>query len=631
MNRDVQMIIDHELETLKQLPPLAGLPESLLALVLQDSRLVFYPRGAHLAHPDLGSDLSTLFIVKQGRIALHMPDSQENAHLGAPEAELGPGSLFGSEWALGQRPPAYIYLAADDAFCWQLGRKAQEALQQSPQLWRWLLEESWRGLEQLRERQARDREARYLAEQVLCLPLGSLLRRSPLSVAPEQSCAAVQALMAEEKTGSVVVVEQGRPVGIITETDLVRRSLALGGAQDLTAAGIMSPRPVTLNATHTLAEAALEMTSRGIRHVPVVDDEGLLLGVVSERDIFMRQRAGFGTLAAPIEQAESVAALAPIVATIRESGRGMYLQGMGAVQLTNLISSLNDRVAERILALVEAAHELPGSYCWLAFGSEGRMEQTFSTDQDNGLIFVPSSAEQQEAERQQYLAFADQVNQSLDQVGFPLCKGNIMARNPEWCLTLEEWQQRFSRWVRSPTPEALLNASIFFDFRPLHGDASLAEALRDHLFGLSQENSIFLHMMAKNALTAIPPLGKFSRFNTEKARQNTVDLKTMGVRLFVDIARIYALRHGVRATNTIQRLRLGGQKLKRNAKLIEADIAAFEFIQAIRMGGQLLAKTGEDPNRIDPYSLNELDQRVLQESFRQAQLLQERLRLDYRA
>ena len=87
MNRDVQMIIDHELETLKQLPPLAGLPESLLALVLQDSRLVFYPRGAHLAHPDLGSDLSTLFIVKQGRIALHMPDSHGLMGLAALRAE----------------------------------------------------------------------------------------------------------------------------------------------------------------------------------------------------------------------------------------------------------------------------------------------------------------------------------------------------------------------------------------------------------------------------------------------------------------------------------------------------------------------------------------------------------------
>lgn len=258
------------------------------------------------------------------------------------------------------------------------------------------------------------------------------------------------------------------------------------------------------------------------------------------------------------------------------------------------------------------------------------MEQTFSTDQDNGLIFVPSSPGSVESEREQYLAFADQVNRALDQVGFPLCKGNIMARNPEWCLTLDEWKAKFGRWIKSPTAVALLNSSIFFDFRALHGEASLAETLRDHLFALSQENTIFLHMMAANALTAIPPLGKLSRFSVDKSKHGTVDLKTQGVRLFVDIARINSLKCAVRASNTIQRLRLGGQKLKRSPKLIEADIAAFEFIQTIRMGGQLLAPEGQDPNRVDPYALNELDQRVLQESFRQAQLLQERLKMDYR-
>ena len=630
MNPDPRIITDHELETLRQLPPLAQLEAELLQAVLQDSRLTFHPRGSHIIHPDLGDGSPALFILKQGRIALYMPDTQAGSQGGEAEMELAPGSLFGTEWALGQRTPAYIYQAEEDSFCWQLGQAARQALARSPRVWQWMMEESWHSLEQLRSRQARDREARYLAQQVLCLPLGSLFRREPLTVRPDQRAAEVLALMASERIGSVVVVQDRRPVGIVTETDLVRRALAVSGGQELSTAEIMTPRPITLNATHTLAEAAMEMTSRGIRHIPVVDDDGFLLGMVSERDIFMRQRAGFGTLSAPIEQAESVETLVPIVATIREAGKGMYLQGMGAVQLTPRISSLHDRVAERILHLVEAAAPPPGQYCWLAFGSEGRMEQTFSTDQDNGLIFIPSGPDTVEAERQQYLAFADRVNVALDQVGFPLCKGNIMARNPEWCMTLEEWKHRFTRWVQSPTPEALLNASIFFDFRALHGDGALAEALRDHLFKLSQENTIFLHMMAKNALTAIPPLGKFSRFNTEKAKQNTVDLKTMGVRLFVDIARIYALKHGVRATNTIQRLRLGGQKLKRNQKLIEADIAAFEFIQSIRMRGQLQAREGLDPNRIDPYSLNELDQRVLQESFRQAQLLQERLRLDYR-
>lgn len=102
------------------------------------------------------------------------------------------------------------------------------------------------------------------------------------------------------------------------------------------------------------------------------------------------------------------------------------------------------------------------------------MEQTLTTDQDNGLVF--SAADDGEARdlRELFLPFTRAVNQALAECGFPLCDGEVMAGNPRWCLSIAEWQTNFGAWVRTPEPEALLNAAIFFDFRALAGDAALA-------------------------------------------------------------------------------------------------------------------------------------------------------------
>jgi CBS domain-containing protein len=226
------------------------------------------------------------------------------------------------------------------------------------------------------------------------------------------------------------------------------------------------------------------------------------------------------------------------------------------------------------------------------------MEQTFATDQDNALMV--------DSQEKSFLEFADEVNRNLDACGFPLCKGDIMARNPRWCLTPEAWRGVFDRWIRNPMPEALLNATIFFDFRPLAGDARLAGALREGILRQSHANASFCRAMAENALRVQPPLGLLRDFTEE-----TIDLKMFGARPFVDAARVLALALGSPETSTAARLRAKGET---------AAVDAFHYIQGLRLRhGNVV--------RVD--SLSAIDQRILKVAFRQAVLLQERLRLDY--
>jgi len=298
--------------------------------------------------------------------------------------------------------------------------------------------------------------------------------------------------------------------------------------------------------------------------------------------------------------------------------------------LTRLISAFNDRLSLRVIELTARRHRLPAvSWCWLALGSEGRHEQTFISDQDNGLVFSAADRHEADALRQLFLPFAQDVNRHLADCGFTLCSGGIMAGNPAWCLSLDEWRQQFIEWVRRPEPQALLNATIFFDLRPLHGDANLGETLRSLLLSLTVETPAFLHLMATNALHAPAPLnfrGEVAGESGESGEE--VDLKKFGSRIFVDAARIFALSGGARAVNTSARLHDAGLANGLQADEIVAVDAAFSHILRLRLAHQVAAGP-EGGNGVPLASLNDVDRAILKESLKQARRLQQRLKLNY--
>jgi CBS domain-containing protein len=362
-------------------------------------------------------------------------------------------------------------------------------------------------------------------------------------------------------------------------------------------------------------------------------EDARLIGVVSERDLFSLQRLGLGEITSEIRLAGSVELLVEIAAEIRKLARLLVDQGVAAEQLTLFVSVLNDRLCQRILEIERKQHGWESiGWCWLAFGSEGRFEQTFSTDQDNGLLFVAHDGAAPDKVRERLLPFALRVNQALDACGFPLCKGNVMASNPKLCLSLDEWRDRMRSWVNTPDLTALLDAAICFDFRPLYGDATLAAALRDSVFELTRANPAFLRHMAEIALESRPPLGFLRRIVTTDApgSPHAVNLKLNGARPFIDAARIYALAHGLPHTNTGARLRAASARTGMGVAETEAVVHAFFIIQGLRLRNQADPELPEDrANRVDPRTLNELERQILKEAFGQARKLQTRLALDY--
>ncbi len=318
-----------------------------------------------------------------------------------------------------------------------------------------------------------------------------------------------------------------------------------------------------------------------------------------------------------------------LAARLRNYAARQVAAGLGGLPACQLISALNDRLTVRLIELTAARHRLPPvDWCWLALGSEGRQEQSFLTDQDNGLIFNAADDHEAVALRRLFLPFAQAVNEQLAACGFTLCSGGIMAGRAECCLSFDEWRERFIDWVRRPEPTALLNASIFFDLRPLYGDAALGERLRTLLLGLTTDTPAFLHLMAANALHADVPLGWLGEVQAvHGAAGDEIDLKKFGSRIFVDAARIFALASGERAVSSSARLRASGLPDDE----IQAVDAAFSHVLRLRLDQQMADLAVGQPvgYGLKPARLHDVDRAILREALKQARRLQQRLKLNY--
>ena len=601
-------------------------PEDLSWMVSRLSLVYFAPREVVLT-PDSGVP-QHFFIIRQGSIAGLDPDAV------TPRWRLGAGEVFPLGALLAKRAVTSVFRADADTFCWRLPAADFETLlARSPPFH----EACTRRVASLLETSRRQLQTEYAASAArdpLGQPLAALLR-PPVVCAQDESLAAALARMRDARVGSIVVVrEDGSSAGIFTLRDLRDRVAAQEVGRERPMREVMTPDPVTLPAEALALEAALLMARHAFHHI-VITRAGKVAGVVSESDLFALRRLGMTGVSEAIRAAASLAELTQAAVDVRTLAESLVAQGVAAEQLTRIVSTLNDLITARLIELECAAAGIgAGELCWMAFGSEGRHEQTLATDQDNGILFPDPADGDSGAQRARLLPLARRINEGLAACGFPLCKGEVMAGNARWCLSLSEWKSTFAEWMDRSDGEALLNATIFFDLRGLWGRNDLAEALHSWLARNIPDRALFLRLMAENALRNAPPLGVLRDFAVERHAdaEDSLDLKLNGVAPFVDAARILSLAAGDQHTGTVERLRALMRVRRLDAAEVDAWVDAFHFIQMLRLRHQQQqVASGHAPdNFLQPDRLNDLERRILKEAFRQSRKLQERLRLDFR-
>ena len=462
-------------------------------------------------------------------------------------------------------------------------------------------------------------------------PLRTLAHRQALVVPPETTLRETLYRISQGEEDAAVIADEasGLPLGLITLREMLHVISFEGGGLDDPVAIHMIGAPLTIAADAPAHRAKVLMAKKGTRHVLLTEPDGRLFGLVGQADLLGLKAGGAETLVEAIAAARDLDAMLVAADRVRRRGAELFHSGMAVEALCQWMSGLNDLIAMRVIEIMEDEFDLPGvPWCWLVFGSEGRLEQTFATDQDNGLIFVPTDAQATETMRAAFLPFAQAVNDALHHCGFERCRGKIMASNPQWCLSDAEWHARFAAWMDEPQPEAVMHGTIFFDFRPIYGSFEPADRLRAWLIARAPGQGRFLHALAELAVGVTTPIGWAGQFSYDRNRDfpHTIDLKLQGARLFTDPARIWALQHGVWATNTAARLRVAGAAQGRPSSDTAAEIEAFHLIQRFRIHQQLQTKDPDGVNRVDPGDLNELHRLMLKEAFKQAKRLQDRLR-----
>ena len=616
--------------------PFAAMGDADLERVVRASQIRYFEPGEVILAPE-STRPAHCYVIRQGTVRGERPGATGDA---AARWELSAGEMFPLGALLARRGVTSVYRATRDTFCLAFPVALFDALIESSSVFQ---DFCTRRLAYLLDLSRAALQAEYAAnvteQRGLATGLAVLVRQSPLSCSPATPLADVLATMEESRIGSMPVVDDARrPLGIFTRQDVIGRIVLPGRPLATPIAAVMSAPPITLPLSATAGDAALMMARRGIRHVLLTDDDGGLAGVVSERDLFSLQRLSVRELASAMQRAPDLATLVQCATDIRALSLSLVAQGVAAGQLTRMISSLNDQIAVRILELTVPRHDLGGlALCWLGLGSEGRSEQTVATDQDNGLIFVSNDeAVAPDDIRRRLLPFAREVNEGLDRCGYPLCKGGVMAMNPRWCASLDEWKASFANWIDRGDPNSLLAANIFFDFRALWGESGLADALREEIAVHATNNPRFLKQMSDNALANRPPINWRGELATAEDTSGVegVDLKMSGSVPFVDGARILALATGVRATHTVERLTEAGARKGIPPDEIRAWCDAFEFVQLLRLREQHRragrGTMGEgNPNVVPLAELSALDRRILKEAMRQVRKLQQRLELDY--
>lgn len=456
--------------------------------------------------------------------------------------------------------------------------------------------------------------------------LSELMSSPVVTCTPSTPVTDVALLMNEKNISAVIVLgESDEPLGIITEKNLVSNLIAVPrSTYNLVAADVMETKLITLPPEAYLHKGLLAVIKEGVKHLAVVS-QGKLVGIITLMDLVKARSTGTLWVVRNIESQQTLHGL-------EETGReaDMLLKALVTERapvpiIFEIMSEIHERLTRKVILLCEKEMEEEGygappvPYCWLNLGSAGRREQTLRTDQDNAIVYSDPPAVKAAYISDYFLRLGQKVVDGLERCGFTKCKGDVMASNSSWCRPVSSWQRTLEQWTKRLEPSEVRALTIFLDFRPIHGETRLADALWKHFFAPFQASNLASHLLASDDLQYRPPLGFRNIIITEKSgpHKDEINLKSSAAIHVVNCIRIFALNYNITETSTIGRL-----KELVNQGIIDRDEseffqAAFETVMSFRIGENLRKyqlRLNPD-NYLNPSGLSKREYTILRDAL----------------
>jgi CBS domain-containing protein len=411
-------------------------------------------------------------------------------------------------------------------------------------------------------------------------------------------------------------VRDGERTGVVTRSDLVDAAIVNREPIDSPVGPLARHPVVSVALDDFVSTALLRMTKHNKRRVAVVEG-GAFVGVLEDIDLLSFLAGNSQLVAQRIDRASSVADLAQAAQKIEPQIRMLRRQGVKIEAVCEIVSDLNRRLYAKLFSLV-APQSIRERGCLIVMGSEGRGEQTFRTDQDNGLI-LSEPAPQADLE-----AFRADLFQGLKACGFPPCPGNVMVRNPVWSKTLADFRDDFRRWLALGDESGVMNIAIFIDAEAVAGDPELLSAARHDLIEAMRGERVHLARFAR-AVDAFPtPIGFFNNLVTSKAEGDALDLKKGGVFPIVHGVRALALEKGLTETNTAARIARLAELGTFEPQFARELTEALRYLMTMKLDAEIAEQTS--PGLVRPRELTTMERDALRDAFQVAKRLREMVR-----
>lgn len=583
--------------------PFADLPPDALDSLPAQLTARYYRRGTTLVA--VGQLNNTMFILRSGAVDI------KDAH-GALVERADEGACFGMSSVLSAGPSAFTMIAVEDTLALLMpGALFHALLRTQPAFSAFFMQQQASRIRSaVRAVNVDDAGAAILRTRV-----SDIARRAPVTIAPTASIRQAAQAMSDERISAILVTDADRLVGILTDRDL-RRVVATATDGEQPVSTQMTADPITVSGDALAFEVLMGMTQRRIHHLPVVDG-GRPVGMVTAGDLMRLEQTNPVYLVGDIAKQTTLDGLVASARRLPHVVATLVDQDIPAEDIGRVVTAVGDALARRLLNMAEAELGTPPvRYCWVALGSQGRMEQGLGSDQDSALLLDDAYGPQHEA---YFAALAERVVAGLEACGYPRCPGDVMATNPAWRLRLTDWAVHFARWINSPDAESLLHTQTFFDMRPLYGDNALYARLAASVAAAAPGAPRFLQQLATQAQAWKVPLGFFRDFAVSDSgdHRNTVDLKAGGIAAVVQIARLVALSRGLTVVNTAERLHAAAAAGALSAENAQNLVDAYEFLLQVRLTHQARQlRAGVTPdNHVNPAELTSFEKRHLRDAF----------------
>jgi CBS domain-containing protein len=602
------------LDFLKDCIPFDELPESELAALLTKIEITYYRKGTAFEYTDGGD--GGLRIIRSGAAELRDKEDRLVDRLG----ETVSFNLMG----LNAEQPGIKATLIEDSLIYLIPENYYQEIRKQNRIFdRFFHSQRSRRVRRAARHEPNPHEMMRLVKDVMSNSVLSISSTVTIQQAAEK--------MSDRRLSSVLIMDNQKLLGIVTDRDIRSRAVALGLDLNLPVSHIMTSNPETILPQATLFDATLFMTQHGYHHIPVME-EGDLKGIVTSSDLMLAKQDDPIYLVQHIGRQHDPHALKTVIQSLPNLMVQWINSGIRAHQVSHILTAISDAITVRLIELtIEEIGKPPVPFCWLGFGSQGRREQLLNADQDNGLLI---SNDLKEEDKAWFEVLAKRVCDGLNECGYIYCPGNVMAVNDKWRQPLSIWQSTVDRWTVSPTPNAVMHTSIFFDLRSIYGDKSLCDELQSHMLKQASSNSIFLAALAQNVLSSEPPMGIFRRFVVERNGDHAdeLDLKKRGILPIIDLVRIHSLANSITEVNTLDRLHA---LVKCKAMTIEDSRNmqdALRVIMQLRTQHQATQITeGSEPNNyIDPSNLSKIRRKQIKDAFSIVMDAQQAVKVSYR-